>query len=144
MPAIKSIWDLGIKESLFKWMLGIIFQRSVNEIMNSFSECSLLDKNKSKMPVNFRQLPLRYRARVSPQPFIHLLKFNVSVVLVKSSRYLANLFEIRRKLRESESIFFVIVLLHQYVVKKNSFDRLSTLLYRLLWKWAKLFFHWIY
>ena len=27
LPAIKSIWDLGIKESLFKWMLWIILQR---------------------------------------------------------------------------------------------------------------------
>lgn len=48
LPTIKSNWVLGIKESLFKWMFGIIWQQSVNEDMNSLIIVGMfLDKTKS-------------------------------------------------------------------------------------------------
>ena len=47
LPAIKLIWDFGIKVSLFKWMLWIILQGRVNEIMNSVSKYSLVDKKQN-------------------------------------------------------------------------------------------------
>ena len=51
LPAIKSIWDLGIKESLFKWMLWIILQRNVNfkKIVNTLFKSSLVDKKQKKI-----------------------------------------------------------------------------------------------